>query len=297
MAGMAASAGVDCPPEAVPWLHRLSAGDGPLPEGLHDLKGAHVAALSLAWARVDWEALSSYALLDVTALEARVTSSPADEGALLRLTALDPRQADRVLRGATTPLSRAIALTLRGGLRTDEGKLAEGLSDLDEALTLAPWDGLIETLRAMNLRAQRRHDEALAALDRSQRLAPDEGREAMLRGWFLLDAGRHAEAVPVLERARALRPDNADIWGNLGIALHHLGRHAEALPALERAVALNPKLGPAIRFRALTQAALKHDDAPSAEAPPAPTSGAPARMVGFVLLALALLLAVRLLTR
>ena len=298
-AGVAASTGGDCSPEATPWLRRLAAGDGPLPEALHDLRGAHVAALSLAWARVDWEALSSYALPDVAALEARVTSSPSDEGALLRLAALDPRAAERLLRKATTPLSRAIGLTLRGGVRTDEGKLAEGLGDLDEALALTPWSALVHTFRAMNLRAQGRHDEALAALDRRQRVAPDEGTDAMLRGWFLVAAGRYAEALPVLERGRERLPHNADVWGNLGIALHHLGRHAEALPALERAVELNPRLGPAIHFRALTLAALKPAAAPPAEPPPRPAGGGAhaGRTVGLVLLVLAVLMVVRLLTR
>lgn len=159
-----------------------------------------------------------------------------------RLEAFRADLEDGAAKAPFCPWARAF----RGRGLLDDGRVEEGLSELDAALALDGKNGYALSWRGEGLRRLGRREEALAALDRAAVLARGvSGLWAWARlGLVLSELGRDAEAVVAFERA--LKPGDqrfACAWIWKAEALRRQGRGKDALAAGRRAFALDPKCG------------------------------------------------------
>ena len=117
----------------------------------------------------------------------------------------------------------------------------EALTDLDQALKLAPdWAevhyqaGRVQT-RLKNL------DQALAAYRRALELDPKLDGANFNSGYILLERGRPEEAIAYFQKVVDLgSPFAADAQVNLAVCYYKLGQQDEARRHLEAALSLNP---------------------------------------------------------
>jgi protein O-GlcNAc transferase len=133
---------------------------------------------------------------------------------------------------ALTPVGdRAIALFR-------QGRAAEALTLLDQALAQNPADIPALILKGRLLQAGRRFDEALACFEAALAAEPGMAELWNERGALLSDIRRHEAAVESYDRALAARPDFSGAYYNRGNALRDLKREEEALASYDRAIAL-----------------------------------------------------------
>ena len=114
-----------------------------------------------------------------------------------------------------TAPSHPDALHLRGLVAHSQGRAADGVSDLLEAIREAPDHAELRWNLAALLRACGRFDEAVVQARAAVRLAPEAPEAHNNLATALRDAGRLEEARESLQRAVALRPDYAEALRNL----------------------------------------------------------------------------------
>ena len=107
------------------------------------------------------------------------------------------------------------ALHLRGLVAHRQGRAADGVADLTEAMQGAPDDPELRWNLAAMLRACGRLDEAVEQAEAAVRLAPQAPEAHNNLATALRAVGRLDEARACLERAVALRPDYAEALRNL----------------------------------------------------------------------------------
>ena len=78
--------------------------------------------------------------------------------------------------------------------------------------------------------------QAVEILDNALALAPREARYHAEQGKYLLALGRLQEALQAARRALALQPGEIPVLDTLGTLFTHLGEHAEAIDCFDRAV-------------------------------------------------------------
>jgi tetratricopeptide (TPR) repeat protein len=127
-------------------------------------------------------------------------------------------------------------------LLLEQGRNAEALPVLEQALALDPGQSGMLVNKGNALIALERVPEAVAAYGQAIALQPEVDRAP---GWvnlgvYLESLKRHDDAAEAYLKAIALDPDLPEAWGNLGIARLTAGRAEEALEALDRAVQLRP---------------------------------------------------------
>ncbi len=103
---------------------------------------------------------------------------------------------------------------------------------------------------------QGRAAEALETIEQAIALGADDVHAHNTRGRALLDLGRGEDALAAFTLASARAPDNAGPAINIGLALNALGRPAEALAATDAVVAQWPELRLGRRHHALALANL-----------------------------------------
>ena len=102
----------------------------------------------------------------------------------------------------------AAAQCVRASLLSDEGRLDEALSVLDETIERFPDDVVARTARAETLRAMGRTDDALDALDQTIERFPDNIVARNARAETLRAMGRMDEALDALDQTIERFPDN-----------------------------------------------------------------------------------------
>lgn len=141
---------------------------------------------------------------------------------------------------------------LLGLVAYQQGRHAEALQRIDEAIRLSPNQASFHGSRGKVLAVLGRLDEALASFDRALALEARDADAQMNRAVVLQDLGRAAEALAGYDRVLAHNPGFAAAWHQRGIALHQLGRDEESAQSFERVIAMNPQYVDAHAWRAAT---------------------------------------------
>lgn len=142
------------------------------------------------------------------------------------------------------------------------GKLAEGLKEMDAAMTLSPNDGFLYDLKAQILFESARISEAITAYREAIRLKP---KEPMIRtdfGRALLAESRPGaipEAVETLERATVLDDTNSQTWDLLAIAYGKQNRPDRTLLAQAESASLRNEPEQVLSFLRQADKVLKAD--------------------------------------
>ncbi|GAB3408863.1 tetratricopeptide repeat protein [Flindersiella endophytica] len=104
------------------------------------------------------------------------------------------------------------------------------------ALQLSPRDESILVGRAVLRQRTSQENDALTDLDQALAIAPQSYPAHFQKGCVLLTLARPAEAIKVLERAAELNPDNPDVWWNIMRAAYELNRYEQALKSCLKSV-------------------------------------------------------------
>jgi predicted Zn-dependent protease len=123
---------------------------------------------------------------------------------------------------------------MRAGIARDQGLALEAVTQLREALKLAPGDPGIERELAGALHAARDFEGALPLLEKLHAMAPDAPDLLVALGDTLLQSQQIDRAVTLLSRAVAADPSRLDAHAALGRALMQAGDAAKAIPHLEK---------------------------------------------------------------
>lgn len=113
-----------------------------------------------------------------------------------------------------------------------EGKFAESLALLDQALALDPNDIRVRFNRATVLAQLERRQEALTAFDELLRITPNDPQIFQNRAAILNDMGRSEEAMIEVDRSIALE-DAPERRALRGAVLLKMGKPQEALAELD----------------------------------------------------------------
>ena len=130
----------------------------------------------------------------------------------------------------------AAAQCVRASLLSDEGRLDEALSVLDETIERFPDDVVARTARAETLRAMGRTDDALDALDQTIERFPDNIVARTARAETLRAMGRMDEALGALDQTIERFPDDVVARTARAETLRAMGRTDDALGALDQTI-------------------------------------------------------------
>ena len=132
------------------------------------------------------------------------------------------------------------ALTVRGRIQNDLGRVDEAEADFRQSLELDPRQPLI--LAELGEIVRRRGDpyEALALADRALEPAPELVVALLTRAHALRTIGDPTGAAATLQRVVEIDASNAWYHAELGATLLESGDPAGALPVLDRALELEP---------------------------------------------------------
>ena len=122
-----------------------------------------------------------------------------------------------------------------------EGRLEEALTQLSEAVRLAPDRAAARTTLGTALQTQGRTEEAIREYREAVRLDPTYVSAHYDLGQALLAGGRTQEALRHYQVAARLAPDDPEIEAQWGAALQKTDRTAEAVEHYRKALALDPR--------------------------------------------------------
>jgi tetratricopeptide (TPR) repeat protein len=132
-------------------------------------------------------------------------------------------------------------LRLQGVLNHLDGRYADAVSSLRDALAVAPEDALILNNLGSSLRANGDADGAIEMFERATAVDPDLAAAWFNLGKTLKTQARPEKALPHLQRALELSPAHVPARIVLGDSLKALGRIDEAAKAFREALRLNPR--------------------------------------------------------
>jgi tetratricopeptide (TPR) repeat protein len=143
----------------------------------------------------------------------------------------------------------ADALNLLALALAAQGRGAEAIAPLQQAMSIAPRRAAFAANLATVFLNLGRREDAMAAADRATALEPEVAGFQVNRSAVLLALERGEEALSAATRAAELNPVLAEAHANRAGSLLLLGRAAEALEASERALNLLPGLADGHRLR------------------------------------------------
>ena len=200
----------------------------------------------------------------IAAFEAALRADPENEMARAELARLQApprsagaRAAEALRRGDFPAAEAAYREYLRGSPNNaavyynlavallEQGKSAEALESLHNAVRLRPEFAAAWLRLGVTLTSEGRYAEAEAALRKTLDLEPDHVDGLTALGMVLARQRRFDDAITVLRRVVPLRPDAVDTHLNLGMVLSDKGLNEEAMAAFREAVRLAPDSGPA----------------------------------------------------
>jgi MSHA biogenesis protein MshN len=153
---------------------------------------------------------------------------------------VDPGQIDRRPKNAAR--ERADAQFRRGVQLVNDGRVAEGMDALRQALQLDPsYEAVRQTLVAL-LVESKRLDDASAVLNDGLALDPGNTGFAMLLARVMVERNDVAGALALLQKHAPANPDAG--YHGFAAALHQrLGQHKEAVEQYQAALQLVPSAG------------------------------------------------------
>ena len=152
---------------------------------------------------------------------------PKAEAAAQRALALDPRLAE--------------AHASLGLIRSNQGRVKEGLAELESAIKLDPDYAPAWVWYGTALGNLKRDADKLAAYERAYQLDPALPPAVSNLAGEYSRLGRFRDAIPLAERMVRLRPVDASMWHErIGSALDALGVPSEAIAAFRRALDADP---------------------------------------------------------
>ncbi len=92
------------------------------------------------------------------------------------------------------------------------------------------------------LRQEGKIDEGLAEIDRVLKLEPENAEAWYVRGLLMSQAGREDEALEDLKKTVGLQPDHAEAYNNMGMIYGKRQQYNRALEMLQEALRINPDL-------------------------------------------------------
>jgi len=122
----------------------------------------------------------------------------------------------------------------------EQGRLADAIAMLRQALALDPDQVRVHVLLGQALLHLGHGEDALASFDRALSLGPATARLHGARADALVALGRFDEAVQSYDRALALDATSVSDWCNRGAVLHDLRRYEDAAESFSHAVKLAP---------------------------------------------------------
>jgi tetratricopeptide (TPR) repeat protein len=146
------------------------------------------------------------------------------------------------------------------------GRVADALTQLEEALRLDPRDAEAHSNLGTVLQARGRLAEGMQHLRTAVQLKPKGDSVRFNLGAGLLAMGQPDAAIREFQTAIALNPENADAHFNLGVILGPRNQLDEAIAHLRRAVEINPLNADAHHNLAVAYAVQKRLDEAIAEA-------------------------------
>jgi Flp pilus assembly protein TadD len=159
-------------------------------------------------------------------LERKIGDNAAAEKSFRRYCGLNPRDPDGL---------NNLAVAVRA-----QGRVSEAIELYREALTLAPFSGLLHGNLGNALDALGRTADAEIHLRAAVTHDPTSVDARYNLGAHLIREERAAEGVALLAPLVELRPERWDIWTNLGVGLLALGQVAAAEAAYRAALRLRP---------------------------------------------------------
>ena len=132
-----------------------------------------------------------------------------------------------------------------GNVLLMQGKAAEALAPLANAVKLAPNDAQLHLNLGSALLALDRYAEAADSYRQALALNPDYVQAHNNLGIALMNLSRFDEAAVSYQKALTLKPDFAEGHNNLGNTLLELGRFAEAEASYRQALDLKPEFAAA----------------------------------------------------
>ncbi len=173
----------------------------------------------------------------------RKTAAPVRSAALAAASSatVEPGKIER--RANTTPVERAESEFRRAVALVNQGRIAEGMDGLRNALKISPThETARQTLVALMLEA-RRVDEAAEVLQEGLALNPENTGFAMLLARILVERNDASGALAVLQKHPAPPDRNADFHAFAGALYQRLDRHKEAIEQYQAALRLAPSAG------------------------------------------------------
>jgi tetratricopeptide (TPR) repeat protein len=130
-------------------------------------------------------------------------------------------------------------------------KLDEALADLNKAIELDSGNAATHEVKSLILARMKKYDEALAALDQARKLVPNSIVPLLRMRQIHLLQKKIDEALDDLNKAVALDPSNADLLLLRSSLYLEKGDKENALADVKEAVQLQPKNSTAIRAYAV----------------------------------------------
>jgi MSHA biogenesis protein MshN len=146
-------------------------------------------------------------------------------------------------RASSTARDRANAEFHRAINLINQGRMAEGLGGLRNALKFDPeYEAVRRTLVALLVEAKR-IDEAAAVLQEGLALDPGQTPLAMLLARLLVERNNVAGALALLQKHAPASSTNADYHAFAAALYQRLGRHENAIDEYQTALKLAPAAG------------------------------------------------------
>ncbi len=161
-------------------------------------------------------------------------------------------QAESIYRQILAADSRnADALHLLGVLALNTNRVSDAISLIEQAIAVAPNQGVYYSNLGSAYLSACRNDEARALLDHAIRLSPELANAHYNLAVALYNLGRLDESVASYRRALDVDPTDVRTHNNLGNLFLEMGRLDESLFHLEEALKLDPQCASALYNRSL----------------------------------------------
>lgn len=134
----------------------------------------------------------------------------------------------------------AIGWKALGTALSGQGKSAEAVDVLRNAITLSKGDAEAHSNLGNAMKSLRRFSEAEASYRQALKINPNFAEAQCNMGVIFVEQGRPKEAEASLRRALRIKPNHADAHNNLGIALMKQERLTEAEPCFRQALKIKP---------------------------------------------------------
>jgi tetratricopeptide (TPR) repeat protein len=132
---------------------------------------------------------------------------------------------------------------------------SDALALIDDAIVLAPNNGVAHSNRGNILKELDRCEEALVAVNKAIELLPEYAEAYNNKGNVLQALQQYEDALVLYDAALALQPMYAEAHNNKGNCLNQLRRYAEAMRCYDAATSLNPQYAECYWSKAAVQLA------------------------------------------